>query len=294
MPSHLLRTCLLAGLLTLTPSTLRGQTVPAPPNPFYAMDTNLRDGQPRTPEQTARLLHDLGYDGYGHGGTQNIDTWLEALDREGLTLFNTYVGLDLDDGGRIDPALLSAAEKLKGRSAMLWLYVVGSRSDRVQHTGDAVAVKAIQALADHAHSFDVRIALYPHAGFYVETVDDALRIARQVNRRNVGVTLNLCHWLKVEGPEDLSGLITRALPYLLQVSINGADTGDTRSMGWDRLIQPLDQGTYDVDAFLNTLRQRGYHGPVGLQGYGIGGSSDENLERSLKAWRKMSPAPITP
>ena len=51
------------------------------------------------------------------------------------------------------------------------------------------------------------------------------------------------------------------------VSINGADhTG-----GWDRLIQPLDRGEFDVYGFLKTLRDLGYTGPIGLQCYMVPG-----------------------
>ncbi len=40
--------------------------------PFYAMDTNVWNWKERTPEQVATLLKQLGYDGYGHGGTENL------------------------------------------------------------------------------------------------------------------------------------------------------------------------------------------------------------------------------
>ena len=37
-----------------------------------------------------------------------------------------------------------------------------------------------------------------------------------------------------------------AMPYLFQVSINGADSADTKTMKWRGLIQSLDSGTYDL------------------------------------------------
>ena len=71
------------------------------------------------------------------------------------------------------------------------------------------------------------------------------------------------------------------------VTINGADKGETKEMSWNRLIQNLDVGTYDVGALLRGLHRIGYRGPVGLQGYGIGGDVAENLRRSMDAWVKM-------
>ena len=71
------------------------------------------------------------------------------------------------------------------------------------------------------------------------------------------------------------------------VTINGADTGDTKAMGWDRLIRPLGQGSYDVGAFLKTLRQTGYAGPIGFQGYGIKVDPALVLKETMAAWRRL-------
>jgi len=56
-------------------------------------------------------------------------------------------------------------------------------------------------------------------------------------------------------------------------------------MGWDRLIQTLDRGSFDVYQVLVTLRRLGYTGPIGLQCYGVKGDRRENLKRSIGAWR---------
>ena len=64
--------------------------------------------------------------------------------------------------------------------------------------------------------------------------------------------------------------------------------GDTKAMNWSRLIQPLDSGTYDVGVLLKMLKELGYAGPIGLQGYAVKGDSKENLKRSIQAWRKLS------
>ena len=116
-----------------------------------------------------------------------------------------------------------------------------------------------------------------------------MRVADQLDRKDVGVTFNLCHWLKVEGAErDPVPVLRAALPRLMFVTISGADTGDTRAMGWDRLIQPLDVGTYDLRGFIHKLRGLGYTGPVGFQGYNIKAEPRDVLARSMAAWRKYT------
>jgi sugar phosphate isomerase/epimerase len=115
-------------------------------------------------------------------------------------------------------------------------------------------------------------------------VEDAVRVAKKVNRTNVGVTFNLCHWLRVDEEENMRSLMKLAMPYLFVVTINGADSGGE---GWKHLIQTLDRGSFDTSRFLRTLEDCGYTGPIGLQGYDIGGDAYENLKRSMSAWRQL-------
>lgn len=116
-----------------------------------------------------------------------------------------------------------------------------------------------------------------------------MRVADRLNRPDVGVTFNLCHWLKVEGAErDPVPVLRAALPRLMFVTISGADTGDTRTMGWDRLIQPLDSGSYDLGRFVRQFQSLGYTGPVGFQGYNIKAEPLEVLTRSMAAWRSFN------
>jgi sugar phosphate isomerase/epimerase len=80
-------------------------------------------------------------------------------------------------------------------------------------------------------------------------------------------------------------LLGLAMPHLLVVTINGADSG---GKDWDSLIQTLDRGSFDTYKFLKALKELGYTGPIGLQGYGLKGDAYENLKRSMEGWRKLS------
>lgn len=153
--------------------------------------------------------------------------------------------------------------------------------------GDSLAVPALQAMADHAASNNVRIALYPHTDFWVERVQDAIRLAKKVDRPNFGVTFNLRHCLKVGDEAKISDLLAGAGKYLFLVTINGADSG-AGGAGWGRLIRPLDEGTLDLLPMLKKLGELGYSGPIGLQGYGVKVPPRENLTRSWQAWQKYN------
>ncbi|MBN1817525.1 MAG: sugar phosphate isomerase/epimerase [Sedimentisphaerales bacterium] len=256
-------------------------------NPFYAMDTNVWTWKDRTPEQVASLLKDLDYDGYGHGGVKDIDAYVSAMKAQGLGVFNTYLEMNLDAEVKVDPAVSDVIRHFKNTGAMLWIFVTSKQYKRTLQDGDDVAVMAVRELADFAHEQKVKIAIYPHTGFYIETVNDAIRIAEKANRRNVGVTFNLCHHLKVVGAETIREDLKTAFPFLFQVTINGADAGDTRQMNWDRLIQPLGAGSFDVYEVVALLRDLGYRGPIGLQGYGIAGDPKDNLKQSITVWKQM-------
>ena len=221
-----------------------------------------------------------------------------ALEREGLKFFNGYHTISFHaDRPALDDRLRGQIDAMKDHGTALWLAV--ARVQNAERTfaksspdADDIVLAKLREIADYAEPRGVKIALYPHATLWLERVDDGSRVADKLNRPSVGTTFNLCHWLKVEGSErDPAAVLKAALPRLLFVTINGADTGDTKAMSWDRLIQPLGAGTYDVAAFLHAVRAAGYSGPIGFQGYGIKAPPREVLTRTMAAWREMSAAP---
>ena len=252
-------------------------------SPLFAFDNGTGRGR-LAPQVQAKMLSELGYAGIGYTGAKGIPEMLEALDRHKLKMFSIYVGAKLGpDGPTFDPSLKQGIEALKGRDTLIWLTITGNAPN-----GDDQAAKVVGQIADMAAAAGLRIALYPHVGFYVARTEDALRIAEKVGRPNVGVSVNLCHWLKLDDEKNMEPLLDAAMPRLFVVSINGADRGETNKMGWDRLIQTLDRGDFDVYRFLKVLTDLGYTGPIGLQCYALKGDIRENLERSIGAWKEYA------
>jgi sugar phosphate isomerase/epimerase len=257
------------------------------PNPFFAFDNGTGYGSV-APEEQAKMLKELGYAGIGYTGARQIPAMLKALDAQGLKMFSIYVDVCLTpEKGKplYDQALKTAIEQLKGRETIIWLPISGGKPSATDLDRQAVAV--VREIADMGEKSGLRIALYPHTWMYVEQIEDAVRLAKKVDRKNVGVTFNLCHFLKVDDAKNLERRLKEARPYLFAVSINGADGGNTNQMGWDRLIQTLDRGSFDVGRVLRALRQVGYTGPIGLQCYAIPGDHRENLKRSIHAWQDL-------
>ena len=250
--------------------------------PVYAFQNGVHF---KTVKERIKVLKELGYDGIGSAKLSQSDLplpqRLKLYDEAGLKLFSFYVGGKLGTKGHSYGKEISQAIKdLKGRDTILELFVHGSKKANT----DEQAVAFVREIADQAKESGLRIVLYPHAGNYVDTLGDAVRVARKCKRDNVGVMFNLCHYLKVEPKTDLKAALTEAKPLLWQVSTCGAKKGGN---SWGQLIQTLDRGDYDQKALFQMLRELGFKGNVGFQCYAIRGDSRENLKRSIGAWNKL-------
>jgi len=276
---------LLAGCLVL--SLGAGTAKEGFTNEFFAMDTGTIDANHVTAKAQVEMVKELGYAGiaYWEGnpkrGNYGLAEMLRELDRFGLKMFPLYFGVNLDpDKPKYEPGVKEAIKLLKGRDTMIWLHIMSQKYKKSSPKGDQRAVEIVREVADMAHEAGLRVALYPHVNDWMERVGDAVRVAEKVNRRNVGVTVNLFHWLRVEGEENMEQLMELVMPYLFVVTINGSSREGS--------IETLDKGEFDVYKFLKKLNELGYTEPIGLQGWGIGGDVHENLKRSMKAWRKLS------
>ena len=267
---------------------------PGLPNPFYAMDTCTKRPYPKndiTPAQQFDMLKELGYAGiaWTEEPPQQVSAAAAEAEARGLKMFTIYCGATVTTGGelRTSAQLESVMEALRGHGTLIWLHLGGKGPAIASLTSDAPIVEHLRELAGRAERNGLSIAIYPHIGDWTERFEDALRVARLVDRKNFGVTFNLCHTLAAGDEPRIPSLLEQAGTLLLAVTINGADA-NVKGPQWNRLIQTLDRGSFDVGLVLRTLRKVGYRGPIGLQGYGLNGDRRDNLARSMAAWRERS------
>ncbi|HLX62727.1 MAG TPA: sugar phosphate isomerase/epimerase family protein [Planctomycetota bacterium] len=253
--------------------------------PFFPFCIDWHDAKKRSFDEQAAMLKELGYDGVGHLWLDKVAERIKSLDSAGLKLYQITMPVDITPGKpAYDPRFKDVLALVKGRNVQFDLIVSGMKAS--DPAGDARAVEIFHEMSDLAKESGSQLLLYPHAGNWIERIEDAVRVADKVDRENVGVMFNLCHWLRVEKERDFKTPLKLALPRLRAVSINGADERDDKP-GWSHYIQPLDKGTFDIAAFLKTLKELGYKGPIGLQCYGIGGDARIHLEASMSAWRRL-------
>ena len=254
--------------------------------PFFVFEDGLWNAKSDAPAYWADLVKTSGFDGVELIGLDKLDGMLPELKRNNLRLFTLYIQIDLEKEQPYDPRLKDYIEKLKNTGLHLWVHVHSEKYKSSDPAGDARCIEIVGDLAGYAQKYGVKIAFYPHSDFWVEKVDDGVRLAKKINKPNVGTVFNLCHFLKKDETEKLEQKLKNAMPYLFLVSINGADKGETHEMGWDRLIQPLGRGDYDVYNVLKILKENGYKNPIGLQCYNIKGQPEDFLKESVTTWRK--------
>lgn len=270
---------ILSGLMFLATANHLGAAAPAAPRfSLYAMDTGLRGPDVPDLASKVKLLKKLGYAGIGYTfNAQELPKLIDMLDEHRLELSAIYLAPLIESPP--DAALLKSIKLLKGRATRIELAFRSTSLKPSDPEGDRAAIAYLTKLADAVGDSGPVLSIYPHRSFWAERVEDGVRLARQTKRKNVGTHFNLVHWKWAPQKQPLVSLLRDALPYLLCVTINGLD-----SKQGDRIVS-LDQGDYDIDAFLKTLVKIGYRGPVGLQGYSVAGPSAEHLGRSMTRWQ---------
>jgi sugar phosphate isomerase/epimerase len=259
---------------------------PAAPPPFYAQACFYRpDARYPTLTDQIKLLAELGYDGYSHIGLDGLPEVLKAVDEHHLKLFHlfAFVSVDPQAKQKYDPRLPEAIRSLRGRQTVLTLILTGKPPSTTQW--DPHAVQIVRQIADMAAASNLRVALYPHQGNWLEGVQDGVRVAKKTDRKNVGVVFSEVHFFLCDEEKNLEATLEAARPFLLAVNINGTDGNASKDL--PRVLQPLDRGSFDNLKLLRLLRKQGYAGPIGFHGYMIAGDVRENLIRTREGWKKL-------
>ncbi len=235
--------------------------------PLFAFKNGLAFG---SFDKEAIVLKSLGYNGAGSAPINGLEKRIKAYNTAGLKVFSIYV-----DISRMKD-IIAAIPLIKSQNGTIELTVRSKITDQT--------IKDIRHLADTAGKAKVRVALYPHAGFAIAKIPQALKLIKQVNHPNLGVMFNLCHFLKSENPADLEKTIQTAGSRIFAASTCGADTN---GKNWNKLIQPLDSGTFDQTRLFKALKSINFKGAVGIQCYAVKGDKRNNLKRSITAWKKI-------
>lgn len=265
-------------------------------SPFFVFNNGLSDTLAyKTPESQVALAAKVGFAGVEKNRLDKFPEFYQALKANKLNLNMIYVEVNLDNPTTpFDSRLEETFRIIQGTQAMPWLFVTSKKYKSSSVENDSIAVPIVQRIADMAGRYGLKVTLYPHIWFWLETVEHGISLTKKINRPNVGITFNLAHYLATQyyagqNPvENFPMWAAKAKPYLFALSVNGADfppPSADRSAIWNTLIQPLGEGKYDTYSFLKTFWDMGFQGPVGLQCYNIKQEKSVHLHQSMRTWQ---------
>jgi sugar phosphate isomerase/epimerase len=254
--------------------------------PFFPFDNGVGRGV-WPPKVQAETVKKLGYDGMHYNYTNPVDfaAKIAACKEAGVPIKAMYIYTFVDKpGASYDKGIPDVIKQLAGSGTTIWLTL----RDGKRGQQDAEAAAIVKEIAGLAADSGLKVSIYPHAGFYVATAEDAVRIAKIDRLPNVGVTVNLCHELFAGNGDRLAEVVKTAAPMLTLVSINGASPVAGKGPGaWDTL--PLGSGSFDTKAFLKLIYDSGYRGPIGHQFYAVKGDDLQKITTAIEAWKKIKP-----
>jgi len=259
-------------------------------NEFFALHNIIRgDSTYTTFDKQVELVKNAGFDGIEINQIESFDGMKTALDKYEFKGSYFYIKLQL--GEPMDNRIEKAINSLKGTNTIIAPYILADNKRFKPNSpeGDSEAIRLLQIISVWSKKAGLQVAIYPHFSFYVERTDHALQLAKKVNRKNVGLSFNLCHWLATTSlteRTDLKRHLKEINPYLKMMTISGAyDVISQKKSIFDDYILPLGTGnfdTYDLVKFMvKTIK---FKNPIGVQCYNIKGNKPQLITHTMTVW----------
>ncbi|MFC8501233.1 sugar phosphate isomerase/epimerase family protein [Pedococcus sp. NPDC057267] len=242
-------------------------------------------------EAKCEMVSDLGYDGicftlWSEQSWADVPRFGTVQSQYGIDVLGVYAAVTGPDDEKGRAQVLELLRTVEGASN-LELAVLGSpaASQHSDPAGDAAVLDMLEEFASVAGPRGMTISLYPHADCWLQTTEDAVRLVKQLDNPAVRVVFSGFHWFAVDG-RDPQGTIELAAPYLASANLCGSRRGPN-PLGMPATIEPIDSGQLDNFYLMGLLKKHGYAGPLGLQGYSIGGDPYPKLKHSIQVVRNM-------
>ena len=260
-------------------------------NQFFALHNIIRgDSIHNTFEKQVEFVKNAGFDAIEISQIEHFAQMKSAIDKNQFKGAFFYVKLKLEPPF-YDSSLEDCIKKLKGTNIIISPFIVSETKRYMPstHDADSLATHLLQQIGDMAKKSGLEVAIYPHYSFYVERTEHALSLAKNVNRKNVGLTFNLCHWLATTDEQERKMLkphLKELNPYLKMITISGANDVITENkVIWDDYILPLGQGTFNTFELVRfMIKDLKYKNPVGVQCYNIKGDKVALVKNTISVW----------
>lgn len=237
--------------------------------------------------QIASIMKEIGYANVALScQPRQFDEKMKAYRDAGLRVGAVYVGWTTDGrSASLNIPIDKVFEHLRNSGAVVMIHT--SAAPGVKVTDKRIAEQLLP-LAKQAQKAGVTIAIYPHFGNLLPTIESAIRVANAVDHPSLGVCFNLCHFLKQHDAADLPAKVRAAKDRIKLVTINGAAVGNTQAMSWDKLIQQIDQGEFDLAKLLELVYgELKFDGPIFVQCYNLKAPSRTILQNTFDRWQDL-------
>jgi len=263
---------------------------------FFAMDTFFTSSLGTYEfDVQCEMLKELGYDGI-HVALLSEVQWRvlprlpEAKARHGLDVVAVYATLDITEreSNQSNRRVLTMVETVEGcNSVELGLRAgdVGLKSSDPR--GDDIAIPWLERILTVADRRNLDVNLYPHTRFWMERIEDATRLCSRIDHPRLGLVFCGYHWFVTDG-KNLGRNLQEAASFLRSVNLCGCTMLQVAAPGsFPATVELVNEGELDNFRVLARLRELGYSGVVGVQGYSVGGDAYSNLKQSIEALRSM-------
>jgi len=263
---------------------------------LYAMDTFFYHSQGVYGfDQRCEILKEIGYDA-AYLTLWDDESWDDAKqipfvqEKYGLDVAAVYVTLDVakgpDEGN--NARIMRLLETMEGCKLVELNVVNANIASPSDPAGDPLAIEWLKRLLAVAAPRRIALALYPHIHCWLERCGDAVRLCRTIDHPLLGMTLPTFHWFAMDN-RAIGEVIREAAPFLKSVNLCGSrKVREGHGIGGsDATIEPICDGQLDNFHVLGLLSANGYRGPLGFQGFSIGGDVYGKLARTMEAYRDM-------
>lgn len=271
---------------------------PASPWPLYAFDNYFEHAdRPVSDPERWDITRELGFDKLWLSINFTMPERIERMKRIPLDRARTVLGViaytivELTNPFPESPNVFDLMDCLKAGDTLEIALTAGWKQSVSDPSLDAQAIPILQRILDEAGKRGITVSLYHHFGFWMQEIEDCVRLAKTINDPGLKVTFCASHWYcrhHAEAAPDVGGAIALCAPWLHLVNTCGSrPTPAGSSFPLPTTIEVFGEGTFDQAALLRALRLHHFTGGLGFQGYGIAGDPKENLAASLRNYRKI-------
>jgi sugar phosphate isomerase/epimerase len=259
-------------------------------NHFFALHNIIRgDSVYSTFDQQVLLIKNAGFDGVEINSIDSFEGMQAAIEKHQFKGSYFYVRIHLDDAN-LDPRIKKYIAQLKGTQTIISPFILKSTKSISTQMADSLTIARVSQIADWANKAKLQVAIYPHYSFYVERTQHAFDLAKRINKKNVGLSFNLCHWLATTNESERKNLKNHLISIKSKVkmlTICGAnDVVTSKKNIWDDYILPLGTGGFDTKGLVKMMvGELKYKGAIGVQCYNIKGDKVALINQTMKYWR---------